>query len=172
MQQMGDDLVHEQIRYYSERAPEYDETTKPLGQDPLAPQGARLETALDRFSPRERVLEIACGTGSWTRVLGSYACEVTALDASAQMLDIARDKVALPNVRYIRADILEEFIIVRRRLRDGRSFDIVKVFYNSAELERGLRKLRWDVNVHSTGDLYWGEGRLSSSSVNTPVSRI
>jgi hypothetical protein len=70
----------------------------------------------------------------------------------------------------------EEFMdegrtLVRRRLRDGRSFDIVKVFYNSAELERSLRKLGWDVNVHSTGDLYWGEGRPRPSSVSTPVSR-
>jgi SAM-dependent methyltransferase len=48
----------------------------------------------------------------------------------------------------------------RRRLRDGREHDIVKVFWNADQLAARLRDLGWDVAVRAvgTGALY-GEGR-------------
>lgn len=38
----------------------------------------------------------------------------------------------------------------RRRLRDGREFEIVKIFYRPAELASQLRALGWRVIVHGT----------------------
>jgi hypothetical protein len=35
----------------------------------------------------------------------------------------------------------------RRRLRDGRTFDIVKVFWNEADLERRLSRAGWRAGV-------------------------
>jgi ubiquinone/menaquinone biosynthesis C-methylase UbiE len=212
-------LIAEQIRYYDARAGEYDETTTPPGEDPLARQGAGLRRRLHAFGPRGKVLEIAAGTGTWTQVLVEHATELTVLDASRQMLELCRHKVGQRHVRYIDADIFhweadgvydvvffanwlshvppdrfepfwdlvdrclapagrvffldeeteevwrqEEFrdkgkTVVRRRLRAGRTFDIVKVFYSAHELQERLRLMGWRAGVHSTGDLYWGEAR-------------
>ena len=84
-----DGLVREQIDYYQRRATEYDATSTPQG-DELEWQGLRLEEALRDFRPEGRVLEVACGTGTWTRRLIQYADELTALDSSAEMIRLAR----------------------------------------------------------------------------------
>jgi SAM-dependent methyltransferase len=100
-------LLDEQIRYYSERAEEYDATASPPG-DPLASFGASLDAALERFRPEGEVLEIACGTGSWTSKLLRHADRITALDASSEMLALAGAKVDDdPRVRFVQADIFQ-----------------------------------------------------------------
>ena len=59
----------------------------------------------------------------------------------------------------------EEFIdgpsvpIVRRPLRDGRTFRVVKVFWDPGELESRLGGLGWEVDAHATGPFFWAEGR-------------
>ncbi len=103
---MGDEeLIREQIAFYRARAASYDATSTPPG-DPLARYGHRVLEALDRFRPAGRVLEIASGTGSWTRFLLRHASSVTALDSSAEMLELARRKTGEdPRVRLVEADI-------------------------------------------------------------------
>jgi ubiquinone/menaquinone biosynthesis C-methylase UbiE len=217
-------VIQEQIRYYSELAAEYDATTKLAPEHPLAVQVMELQKALTAFAPRGEVLEIACGTGSWTRLLVEYASELTALDASGDMLALCRQKLGDAAVRYVEADVFawkpesrydavffanwlshvppkrfdefwskvadlltptgrvffldeetpdvrgqEEFLdearaLVRRRLPDGRTYDIVKVYYDASRLGQRLRALGWDVQVHSTGDLYWGDGCRSKAT--------
>src|SRR3954453_22100046 len=50
--------------------------------------------------------------------------------------------------------------IVRRRLKDGTPFSVVKVPYEPAVLEQRLRELDWDITVTGTsGPFYWGTGR-------------
>src|SRR6059036_2050298 len=99
------DLIDEQIEYYRQRAPEYDETSTPPG-DVLAPFGRRLHAALDAFRPEGDVLEIACGTGGWTEHLLRYASHVTAVDASSEMIRLARSRVDDdPRVEFVEADI-------------------------------------------------------------------
>jgi demethylmenaquinone methyltransferase/2-methoxy-6-polyprenyl-1,4-benzoquinol methylase len=44
--------------------------------------------------------------------------------------------------------------VIRRRLNDGREFDIVKVFYEPADLARRLRDLGWDGTVDSSGRFF------------------
>jgi demethylmenaquinone methyltransferase/2-methoxy-6-polyprenyl-1,4-benzoquinol methylase len=44
--------------------------------------------------------------------------------------------------------------VVRRRLNDGREFDIVKVFYEPAQLERRLAALGWRGTVQSTAKFF------------------
>ena len=47
-----------------------------------------------------------------------------------------------------------------RTLADGRTFDIVKVFWRPDDLERALRASGWDVAVRRVGDAFlYGEGR-------------
>ena len=75
------------IRYYSARAPEYEEIyEKAERQRDLG----RLRRALTELTTGERVLELACGTGYWTRVMARSATEVHAVDASRESIEVAR----------------------------------------------------------------------------------
>lgn len=102
---MADDelneLLKEQIAYYRARAIEYDRTA-PLADHDGYPE---LAAALRRFAPRGRVLELACGTGQWTKELARYATELTAVDASEEMLALNRARVARTDVAYVQADV-------------------------------------------------------------------
>lgn len=95
-------IIGDQIEYYERRAPEYDKTSG-IESAPLD----ELSRALDRFSPRGRVLEVACGTGTWTGRLLAYSDHVTALDPSPSMLELNRARVNDPRVRYVAADVFE-----------------------------------------------------------------
>lgn len=55
--------------------------------------------------------------------------------------------------------------ISRRRLNDGREFDVVKVFYEPADLERKLGNLGWDVTVRKTATYFlYGQGAQKGES--------
>jgi 2-polyprenyl-3-methyl-5-hydroxy-6-metoxy-1,4-benzoquinol methylase len=94
-------LLGEQIAYYRARAIEYDRTA-PFTDHHGYPE---LSAALERFAPRGRVLELACGTGQWTKELAEYATELTAVDASEEMLALNRAHVARSDVVYVQADV-------------------------------------------------------------------
>lgn len=95
------ELLGEQIDYYRARAGEYDRTAPFVDEDGYP----ELVAALERFAPRGRVLELACGTGRWTEELARYATELTAVDASEEMLMATRARVARTDVRYVQADL-------------------------------------------------------------------
>lgn len=57
------------------------------------------------------------------------------------------------------ARVVDGVPVGRRTLADGREFDIVKVFWNAAELEQRLRSSGWDVGVRPVGDSFlFGSG--------------
>jgi demethylmenaquinone methyltransferase/2-methoxy-6-polyprenyl-1,4-benzoquinol methylase len=95
-------LLAEQVAYYRARASEYDETT-PIGDDD-ASRGQILE-ALEQFAPSGQVLELACGTGEWTRELARHGSRLTALDAAPEVLAIASARVRDDSVCFIQGDI-------------------------------------------------------------------
>lgn len=99
-----EELILGQIDYYRQRAPEYDETSSPPG-NPLTPHGQRIEDALHAFAPAGKVLEIASGTGTWTRHLLEHAFELAALDSSSEMHEQSRKKIRDERVRYIERDV-------------------------------------------------------------------
>jgi SAM-dependent methyltransferase len=75
--------------YYAQRAAEYDEVyRKPERQDDLV----RLRGLLPPLVAGKRVLEIAAGTGYWTRVLAGTAAAITATDLNAETLAIAAQR--------------------------------------------------------------------------------
>jgi SAM-dependent methyltransferase len=82
-----DQLLAEQRAYYRALAPDY------LDQGLDLRGGAELTDALDAFQPTGSVLELACGPGTWTRQLLRQASDVTAVDASPEMLAIATSRV-------------------------------------------------------------------------------
>jgi demethylmenaquinone methyltransferase/2-methoxy-6-polyprenyl-1,4-benzoquinol methylase len=222
-----DRVLAEQRRYYGERAPEYDDwwfRRAHYSLDPAAKAAwfadvAELEDELERFSPRGDVLELAAGTGNWTRRLARHADHVTALDAVPEVLELNRAKVGGAAVDYVLADVFDweptrafdvcffsfwlshvpsgrfdafwrlvdralepdgrVFLvdnaelgdprhvvsasgeILRRRLADGREFDIVKRFWTPDELEHELATLGWKLGaaVTANGHFLFASGR-------------
>jgi SAM-dependent methyltransferase len=106
-----DHLLDEQVGYYRALAADY------LDQGLDLPGGGELTDALDAFQPRGSVLELACGPGVWTSQLLRYAADVTAVDASPEMLAIAATRVSRDRVRFIRADLFT--------WRPDRRYDVV-----------------------------------------------
>jgi ubiquinone/menaquinone biosynthesis C-methylase UbiE len=79
--------VSEIAEYYRERAAEYDAVyAKPERQQDLA----KLRGLLSPLVAGQRVLEVAAGTGYWTRVLSGSAAAITATDLNAETLELAR----------------------------------------------------------------------------------
>ena len=75
--------------YYRDRATEYDAIyAKPERQEDLT----TLHGLLPRLVAGDDVLEIAAGTGYWTRTLSTSAAAVTATDIVPETLDVARTR--------------------------------------------------------------------------------
>jgi SAM-dependent methyltransferase len=104
-------VLDEQIAYYRARAPEYEDwwaehlATHP----PTWPDEVRqLEAVVDRCPLAGSVLELACGTGIWTRHLVHHADRVTAVDGAPETIDLNRER--LPDdasVEFVVADLFE-----------------------------------------------------------------
>jgi demethylmenaquinone methyltransferase/2-methoxy-6-polyprenyl-1,4-benzoquinol methylase len=94
-----EELLDEQVRYYRAVAAEYEDHALPH------PGGSELAEALDAFRPTGSVLELACGPGTWTTQLLRHAADVTAVDASAEMLATAATRVGEERVRFVSADL-------------------------------------------------------------------
>jgi len=220
-------LLAEQRRYYRERAPEYDDWWFRRGGYVLDPETAarwfadvrELEAALEEFGARGDVLELAAGTGIWTRHLLRHAERVTAVDAVAEVLELNRARTG-DAAEYVLADVFEWepprqfdacffgfwhshvpsrrfeafwrlvgralkpdgrvfFVdnaqlgdsrhlvsaageVARRRLSDGREFDIVKRTWEPAELEREVAAVGWRLGVRTTANGYF----ISASGTN------
>jgi SAM-dependent methyltransferase len=107
------DLLAEQARYYRARAGEYDDWWFRRGRYDRGAEanarwfadGAAVEAALERFEPAGDVLELACGTGLWTQKLLAHARSVTAIDASPEVIELARARVEDPRLAYVQADL-------------------------------------------------------------------
>src|SRR5204862_232410 len=72
------------------------------------PSAAAVETSLvdwlDHRKPRT-ILELACGTGLFTRHLAPRTEHLTAVDASSEVLAINRARVDARNIEYVEADL-------------------------------------------------------------------
>ncbi|MFX1310416.1 MAG: class I SAM-dependent DNA methyltransferase [Promethearchaeota archaeon] len=77
-------------QYYANRAKEYDLTyQRPERQDDLK----KICSLLKKLLHGHHVLEIACGTGYWTKIIASVAKSITATDINNEVLQIARNKL-------------------------------------------------------------------------------
>lgn len=106
-------ILDEQVRYYQDRAPEYDDVWYRRGPYDLGPEGnaawfretARLEAVVDALDVSGNVLELACGTGIFTRRLAPRTHRMIAVDAADRALEINRSSVGDPRIRYVHADL-------------------------------------------------------------------
>lgn len=111
-----------------------------------------LKNCLNKFH-YESCLEIGCGTGKNTEWLLSKAKEVTAVDLSEEMLAIAKSKIHSDKVKFIQADINEDW-----RFTNDQKFDLV-TFSLVLEHIENLENIFCKLNkiVTSDGYVYIGE---------------
>ena len=90
--------------YYNERANEYDNVYLiPEEQPDLA----RATALFRELFFQKTVLEIACGTGYWTKQIASAATSVRATDINESVIDIAKKRNDSPNISFEVADMYE-----------------------------------------------------------------
>ena len=121
-----DARVREQIEYYRERAPEYDDWFYKRGRydegerrrREWQDETERAHRILRALGPVEEALELAGGTGIWTERLLHVADRVTAVDSSPEVIELARRRVRSdPRVTFEVADLFA--------YRAARRFDLV-----------------------------------------------
>jgi SAM-dependent methyltransferase len=109
-------LLDQQIDYYRARAPEYDAWWFRTGRFDRGAENnaawaadvAAVERAVAQMLEATRpssVLELACGTGLFTRRVAPHVRALTAVDASREAIEINRCRVAADNVRYVEANL-------------------------------------------------------------------
>ncbi len=79
------------VEYYRERAEEYDEIYE--WRDPhRQEEQLLLREAIKESLEGRRVLEVACGTGYWTRILSQTAESIMATDLGQEVMELAKEK--------------------------------------------------------------------------------
>lgn len=216
--------LQEMMIYYKERVSEYDEWFYRQGRYNRSPESnARwfaevdeVVAALEAARLEGDVLELAPGTGIWTERLVRTATTVTAVDASAEMIEVNRARVASGRVSYIQADLfswqperlydavffgfwishvplerLDGFLasvaamlrpagkvffvdgrrepsstaadhqlpeqdsqVMLRKLNDGRAFEIVKNFYDPADLAARCERVGFEISVRESASYF------------------
>ena len=119
------DILTEQVAYYRARAGEYDDWWYRRGRydhgaefnERWFAEAAAVRDALRELGSGGRVLELACGTGIWTEELLQRHADITAVDASPEVIALNRLRVRSAAVRYQQLDLFawepaEEFDLV------------------------------------------------------------
>jgi SAM-dependent methyltransferase len=106
----------------------------------------RMALQMLSIEPGDRVLDVACGPGNFTRDFAEAAGDglVVGIDASESMLEVAVRETESPNVAYIRADAS------KLPFRDG-SFDAVCCFAALYLIEQPMRAVEEIVRVLAPG---------------------
>jgi len=216
-------LIDHMIEYYRARAAEYDQWFLRQGRyfrgeahrQAWMVAAAEVEAALRSAGPAGDILELACGTGLWTRHLVQRAASLTAVDASPEAIALNRDRVQDARLEYRVADLFAwqperqyDFVffgfwlshvppmrfaafwegvraalkptgraffvdslfdphssatdhrlpdrtgLSERKLNDGRTFTIVKVYYEPQELQARLESAGWRGRVQAAGEFF------------------
>lgn len=94
--------MSELLGYYAARAAEYEKVyEKPERRGDLE----RLHESVPAFFEGRRVLEVACGTGYWTRRIAPRVASMTACDLGAEVLKVLRaNQPEYPAVTICRGD--------------------------------------------------------------------
>jgi demethylmenaquinone methyltransferase/2-methoxy-6-polyprenyl-1,4-benzoquinol methylase len=112
---MSADILQEQVRYYRERAAEYDEWFFRQGRYDRGEQHRQqwfaevdeVESALRAALLSGNILELACGTGLWTQHLAPFATSLTAVDTAPEAIRLNQQRVGAVAVEYIVADLFD-----------------------------------------------------------------
>ncbi|WP_341528561.1 class I SAM-dependent methyltransferase [Nostoc sp. UHCC 0302] len=110
---MTDNILQQQIDYYRARANEYDEWFYRIGRYDRGEVNnqrwfeeiAVVKSAVQQIVGVNDILELASGTGIWTRELLNIGKKITAIDASKEVIAINRSKLNSPIVEYQQLDL-------------------------------------------------------------------
>jgi SAM-dependent methyltransferase len=69
-----------------------------------------IENCINRYFPARTILELGCGTGSYTKIFSEKGYKVIGIDISAKMLEIARKK---SKSKFLNLDMRNFFITER-----------------------------------------------------------
>lgn len=108
-----DPALSQQLDYYCARASEYDEWFFRKGRYDRGEAATRqwfseldqIEKALAQRAPLGDCLELACGTGLWTRHLINLSSTLNALDGSEEMLSLCRERLPDAAITYSQVDL-------------------------------------------------------------------
>jgi ubiquinone/menaquinone biosynthesis C-methylase UbiE len=92
--------------YYRARAPEYEQIYYRDNPDRRAELDAEAKL-LAKLASGKTVLELACGTGYWTRVMSQTAARITASDIAPEALAEAQKKEYGCEVMFVQADMFD-----------------------------------------------------------------
>jgi demethylmenaquinone methyltransferase/2-methoxy-6-polyprenyl-1,4-benzoquinol methylase len=152
-------------KYYADRAYEYNKTyLRPERQKDIK----KLHKLLKNLLGGHRVLEIACGTGYWTKTIASVSEFITAVDINEEVLQIAKTRrIASDKVIFIQDDV---FLL--NKIQNNFSAGFAGFWWShilKSELKRFLAlfhsKLQSDALL-----IFMDNRRVEGSS--TPISRI
>lgn len=108
-------IITEQIAYYRARAAEYDQWFFREGRyfrgeehrHKWLAEIREVEESLATAPLTGDILELACGTGLWTRHLTRHADRLLAVDASPEAIAINRERVRSSKAEYLVADLFD-----------------------------------------------------------------
>jgi ubiquinone/menaquinone biosynthesis C-methylase UbiE len=116
---MDRELRHSMLRYYDERASEYEEAyvlgtgTASIPDPEVFRSEASLLTRIVEQFARGRLVDLACGTGYWLPSYVAGCSGITLIDQAPRMLQECRQKVASltraarDRITIVQADVLE-----------------------------------------------------------------
>lgn len=152
-------------KYYADRAYEYDKTyLRPERQKDIK----KLHDLLKKALSGHRVLEIACGTGYWTKTIAPISKFTTAVDINEEVLQIAKiRRIPSDKVNFIQDDVFS-----LNKIQNNFSAGFAGFWWShilKSKLKRFLAlfhsKLQPDALL-----IFFDNRRVEGSS--TPISRI
>ncbi len=152
-------------KYYADRAYEYNKTyLRPERQKDIK----KLHKLLKRLLSDHRVLEIACGTGYWTRTIASVSKFITAVDINEEVLQIARNRgISSDHVFFIQDDVYS-----LKKIKNNFSAGFAGFWWShilKSELKRFLALFH--SKLQSDALLIFMDNRRVEG-ISTPISRI
>ncbi len=156
--------MNQQKQYYHQRAKEYEQVyKKPERQEDLK----KLHTYVQEQAVGKKIVEIACGTGYWTKTLAESGKTMHACDYNKAVLEIAKEK------KYGTTPVTFQQIDVWKLQPPKTLYDLVfGGFIWSHILKERLPdfiKLLWK-QVHKNGSLLMIDNRYVEGS-STPIAR-
>src|SRR5437016_5814280 len=114
-----EEYYRQMFEYYDGAKYDYDIESLRPSKDPSAEIEGTAHIILDHAKSLlagKDVLDIACGVGKWCRALAPVVTNITGVDWSDRLLDVAREHTSFENVSYIQDDVIRP-----KHLRTGYS---------------------------------------------------